>query len=101
MASSTIKIPSATYANKSRAISYGAVTSVTPSRDGWLVAVSGVSEAQTVPPVIRIMQDGSRIAEGIGMTSSGTTVSCGAPVKAGKTYTIEIYRITLGSVTLY
>ena len=102
MATSKLQKPtSPTYADKSRAITFGAVTSVTPPRDGWLVAIASTNETVTVPPVVRILEGGSRIAEGIGIVTSGTSVMAGAPVKGGNTYTIEVYRTTLSGVTLY
>lgn len=101
MASNVIKLPRATYADKARAVNYGTQATVTPERDGWLTATGSVTSAQSIAPIIRILSEGSIISEGVGLTSAGTQLNTGAPVKAGNTYTIQIYRASLYSVVLY
>lgn len=101
MAVSILKNRGHTYADPGRAINYGTSASVTPSRDGWLVAIGTVQETQTIQPIIRLIQNGKRISEGIGLTTNATSLTTAAPVKAGLTYTVELFRCTLTNVTLY
>lgn len=80
---------------------YGAVTSVTPSASGWLVAHATTNAGQTIPPVIRIQNGDEILAEQTGITYSGSSFYASCYVKKGTTYTIKVYRSTLQNVRLY
>lgn len=82
-------------------INYGTQTTVTPSRSGWLVACSTVQSDQTYAPVLRIRIGTEIIAEGIGLTPSGSYTHCCCYVKKGVTYNIVAYRSSITYVRLY
>jgi len=88
-------------ADYSNRVNLGTATSLTPSRDGWLVVIGYSSTANTAAPIIRIKDTNAIIGEGVGLVQANTACTATAPVKAGRTYTIEIYRSTIQSVYLY
>ena len=88
-------------ADHAKRVNYGTATSLTPSRDGWLVVIGYSSTANTAAPIIRIKDTNAIIGEGVGLVQANTACTATAPVKAGRTYTIEIYRSTIQSVYLY
>ena len=88
-------------ADYSKRVNYGTATSVTPSRDGWLVVIGYSSTANTVAPIVRIRDTNAIIGEGVGLVQANTACTAAAPVKAGRTYTVEIFRSTVQSVYLY
>ena len=85
----------------SRAQSFGASTSIAPTKNGWLVATATASSSTGVAPVIRIQDGNSILSEGVGIASQGTALNCGAPVRAGSTYTINCYRCSISNAILY
>ena len=85
----------------SRTESYGTSTSITPTKNGWLVASATASSSTGLAPVVRVQDGNAIIADGVGVISQGTTLNCGAPVRAGTTYTINCYRCSLSGVILY
>ena len=88
-------------ADYSQRVNYGTATSVKPSRDGWLVVIGYSSSENTVAPIVRIRDTNSIIGEGVGLLQANTACTATAPVKAGRTYTVEIFRSTVQSVYLY
>ena len=88
-------------ADYSQRVNYGTATSVKPSRDGWLVVVGFSADTNTVAPIVRIKDTNSIIGEGVGLIQANTACTATAPVKAGRTYTVEIFRSTIQSVYLY
>lgn len=87
--------------DSSRIASLGAVSSVTPTRDGWLRAVATTDAGQTIAPVLDIAVGGESVGRGVGLTVQGTATVATAPVKAGITYTITAYRSTVSGVMLF
>lgn len=87
--------------DSSRVTSYGAVSSVTPTKDGLLCAIALTDSGQSIAPILDISTAGGSIGRGLGLTVQGTATLATAPVKAGKTYSITAYRCTVDSVTLY
>ena len=80
----------------------GTATSVTPTKDGWLVAAGTSTVSSGVAPVIRIGTEGGTIfAEGVGVISNGAMLITSCPVKAGVTYKITLYRCNISSTILY
>lgn len=88
-------------ADYSQRVNYGTATSIKPSRDGWLVVTGFSAETNTVSPIVRIKDTNSIIGEGVGLIQANTACTATAPVKAGRTYTVEIFRSTVQSVYLY
>lgn len=88
-------------ADYSNRVNLGTATSVKPSRDGWLVVIGYSSSANTVAPIVRIRDTNAIIGEGVGLIQANTACTATAPVKAGRTYTVEIFRSTVQSVYLY
>lgn len=88
-------------ADYSKRVNYGTATSVKPSRDGWLVVIGYSSTANTVAPIVRIRDTNAIIGEGVGLIQANTACTAAAPVKKGRTYTVEIFRSTVQSVYLY
>lgn len=77
-------------------------TTVTPTHNGWMVVAATSTVSSGVAPVVRIgSQGGSIFAEGVGVLSNGAMFLTGAPVKAGVTYNITLYRANLSSVINY
>ena len=88
-------------ADYSNRVNLGTATRVKPSRDGWLVVIGYSSSANTVAPIVRIRDTNAIIGEGVGLVQANTACTATAPVKAGRTYTVEIFRSTVQSVYLY
>lgn len=88
-------------ADYSKRINYGTATSIKPSRDGWLVVIGYSSSENTVAPIVRIRDTNAIIGEGVGLLQANTACTAAAPVKKGRTYTVEIFRSTVQSVYLY
>lgn len=88
-------------ADYSKRVNYGTATSIKPSRDGWLVVIGFSADTNTVSPIVRIKDTNSIIGEGVGLIQANTACTATAPVKAGRTYTVEIFRSTVQSVYLY
>ena len=80
---------------------YGSVSSVTPEKDGWLVAAGTANASTGAAPVIRIQIGDDIIGENIGIVGTGNRLTCSAHVKAGVTYTINRYRCNAQSAILY
>lgn len=85
----------------SRKKNYGNVSTVTPEKDGWMRVVATTNSGQTIQPIIDITQNGDSIGRGVGLTVSGSAVVAFAPVKAGTTYGITVYRASIQEVVLY
>ena len=77
-------------------------TTVTPTHNGWLVVAATSTVSSGAAPVVRIgSAGGSLFAEGVGVVSNGAMLLASAPVKAGVTYKITLYRCNLSSVINY
>lgn len=88
-------------ASATGAVNYGTATSITPSRSGWLVARGYVQTTQNTAPIIRILQGGSIVSEGMGLTVRDTALHTACYVRKGQTYTIAVFRCIVSNVTLY
>ena len=86
--------------DNSRSENLGAVSSATPTKDGWLVAAA-TSTGASPAPVVRIQLGNSILSESIGIVGSGNMLLTACPVKAGLTYTINVYRSNVSSVINY
>lgn len=87
--------------DSSRMTNYGAVSSVTPTKDGWLRAVALTDSGQSIAPILDIAVGGESIGRGLGLTVQGTATVATGPVKAGVTYSITAYRATISDVKLF
>ena len=77
-------------------------TTITPTRNGYLVVAGSSTVSSGAAPVIRIQTAGGTIySEGIGVVSSGAILSTGCPVRKGVTYTVAVYRCTFSSANLF
>ena len=77
-------------------------TTVTPTHNGWLVVAATAQSSAGAAPIARIGTAGGTIfGEGMGIVSQGALFIAAAPVKAGETYTITLYRCNLSSVINY
>ena len=83
-------------------IVYGKVTSVTPSRSGWLVVnLKTETPSPTFAPIAAIYQNGETMAAATGVTYQGSAYSCSCYVRKGATYTIQAFRSSIEGVYLY
>lgn len=87
--------------DKDKVESLGAVSSVTPTKDGWLVASATTNSGVTLQPGLDISLNSVVIARNFGITSSGAAFHIAAPVKKGQTYAITAYRAAISTVNLY
>lgn len=88
-------------ADPSKVIDYNNAYSVTPSRNGWLVASADTDSGVTIAPIIRILSSGTIMAEQTGITYQGSAAFVSCFVKKGVTYTIETFRCSRTSVRLF
>ena len=83
-------------------IVYGAVTTVTPTRSGWLVVLLKTeTPSPTFAPIASIYQNGETMASATGVTYQESAYSCSCYVRKGETYTIGCFRSSIQGVYLY
>lgn len=87
--------------DKDRVESLGAVSSVTPTRDGWLSVQAQTNSGATIPAALDIKLDGAPVERSYGLAIAGESMYTGIPVKKGQTYTITVYRASITNVKLY
>lgn len=87
--------------DKDRVESLGAVSSVTPTRDGWLSVQAQTNSGATVPSAVDIKLDGLTVERSYGLAIENESMYTGIPVKKGQTYTIVVYRARITNVKLY
>lgn len=81
---------------------YGAVASVTPDKDGWMVVTTNSgSSVPTAEPVLRVLVDSIVIAHFVDVKASSATGCWGVPVKKGVTYSFQVFRTTIQNVSVY
>lgn len=84
----------------SNVLDYGTQASITPTRDGWL-AVEWKETSVSPLAISYITCNGANIvsSSGIGYVNGTNVVS--APVKAGRTYGVAVYRGSITSAKVY
>lgn len=77
-------------------------STVTPTRNGWLVVAATAQSSSGLAPIARIgTAGGSIFGQNLGIVSQGSMFVTYAPVKAGVTYTISVWRADISSVVNY